>query len=481
VNRREGLQSVVVVGGGLVALTAALGFARALRHATVTFVATAPDPAALADRLPAVTPQVAEAFDALGLDEAAMVAAGAATHRVGERFAWGDAAFTIGEGDGVPSVAGAAVHQLWLAHGDGPYDALVPAATLAAAERFAPPASDPRSLLSRVNYTLRLDADAATPFFAAALRAARVRVVAPQQLRVVRDGDTVRALTMDDGGALTGDLFVDATGPAALLAAEHAAWLDWHTTLPVDRLLLGVAPPRPSPLDRYEATTDGWAARWPLAGRTLAGLAYASATTSDARAAKQMPHTRERIAIRPRRQVVPFAGNVLALGDAAATLGPLGWPGYTLALAQLELALALMPARTPEPLLVAEYNRRATLRADRFHAYAAAFYLVGRRRGDVWHALRTQVPPAELATALAQFGQRGTLPPLEEEMVPQAAWQQALIGLGVRPVRTDPLALSVPRASAVAALTQLRNAVAALPAGLPAYPEYLMAAQRGRR
>ena len=87
----------------------------------------------------------------------------------------------------------------------------------------------------------------------------------------------------------------------------------------------------------------------------------------------------------------------------------------------------------------------------------------------------------ELATALAQFGQRGTLPPLEEEMVPQAAWQQALIGLGVRPVRADPLALSVPRASAVAALTQLRNAVAALPAGLPAYPEYLMAAQRGRR
>ena len=162
-NRRESLQSVVVVGGGLVALTAALGFARALPHATVTLVATAPDPAALADRLPAVTPQVDEAFDALGLDEAAMVAAGAATHRMGEHFTWGDAAFTIGEGEGVPNLAGAAVHQMWLAHGDGPYDALVPAATLAAAERFAPPASDPRSLLSRVNYTLRLDADAATP------------------------------------------------------------------------------------------------------------------------------------------------------------------------------------------------------------------------------------------------------------------------------------------------------------------------------
>ena len=480
-NRRESPQGVVVVGGGLVALSAAIGFARALPQARVTFVATAPDPAALADRLPAVTPQVAEAFDALGLDEAALVAAGAATHRVGERFAWGDAPFTLGEGDGVPSIAGAALHQLWLAHGDGQYDALVPAAALATAGRFAPPASDPRSLLSRVNYTVRLDADAATPFFLAALRAARVHVVAPQHLRIVRDADRVSALTMDDGDALTADLFVDATGPAALLAAEDAAWLDWGDTLPVDRVLLGAAPPRPSPLDLYEATTDGWTARWPLAGRALAGLAYGSATTGDARAARQMPGPVERIAIRPRRQVTPFAGNVLALGDAAATLGPLGWPGYTLALAHLELALALMPARTPEPLLVAEYNRRATLRADRLHAYAAAFYLVGQRRGDFWHARRAQRPPAELATALAQFGQRGTLPPLEEEMVPQAAWQQALIGLGVRPARADPLALSVPRASAVAALAQLRGAVAALPAGLPAYPDYLAAMMRRTR
>ena len=56
-----------------------------------------------------------------------------------------------------------------------------------------------------------------------------------------------------------------------------------------------------------------------------------------------------------------------------------------------------------------------------------------------------------------------------------------VIGLGVRPVRRDPLALSAPRASAVAALAGLRQAVAALPAGLPAYSEYLAAAQRGRR
>ena len=458
-NRREGLRDVVVVGSGLVALSAAIGFARALPQARVTLVATPPDPAALADRLPAVTPQVAEAFEALGLDEDALVAAGAATHRVGEHFAWGDASFTIGEGDGVESLAGAALHQLWLAHGEGAFAALVPGAALAAADRFVPPVSDPRSLLSRFDYTLRLDADRARPVFIEAARAAGVRFVRGGTLHVMRDGGGVAAIE-SDGGRLDADLFIDASGPAALLAAADTLWIDWRATLPVDRLVLGAQPAQPSPTDRYTATAGGWTALWPLAGRTLTGVAMTGATPAT---------DGEAIALHPRRQVAPFVGNVIALGDAAAALGPLGWPGFALALAQLELALALLPARKPEPLLIAEYNRRATLRAERFHAYAAAFY-----RSDA-------PPPAELAIARAQFGQRGTLPPLEEAMVPEAMWQQALIGLGMRPARLDPVALSVPRATAATALAQLRTAVAALPTGLPAYPDYLAHVMRGAR
>ena len=251
---------------------------------------------------------------------------------------------------------------------------------------------------------------------------------------------------------------------------------------PVDRLLLGSVGGRPSPADGYEATGIGWTARWPMNGRVLTGLAYASATTSDARAKRQAGGDVERIVVRPRRRAAPFAGNVLALGDAAASVGPLGWMGLPLALAQLGLAIELMPARVIEPLLVAEYNRRATLRAERVHAYGAAFYLAGAgRSGEFWHPLRKRATPPELATALTQFGRRGTLPPVEEEIVPRGAWRQALIGLGVRPERRDPVALSVPAASAVAALTQLKAAVAALPTQLPPYPDYLAAMMRGSR
>lgn len=480
-NTREGLRTVAVVGGGLTALCAAIGFARALPLATVTMIATPLDPAALADRLPAITPPVVAMLDTLGIDEAMLVAAGAATHRVGERFAWHTPPFAVGDGEGVASIAGAALHQLWLAYGDGPYDALVPAAVLATAERFVPPATDDASLLSLHDYTLRLDPVIAVPLLERAARKAGVRIVPAHRLVVTPAPGGVAAVDADRV-EVTADLFVDASGPAALLAPATVEWVDWSGTLAADRLLLGSAAARPSPTDVYEAHTLGWSARWPLATRTVTALAYRAAATADGKARRQMAGEVERIVVAPRRRAAPFAGNVLALGDAAAAVGPLGWHGLTLALGQLELALALMPARRPEPLLIAEYNRRATLRADRVHAYLAAFYLAGPGRGgDFWHPLRKTAPAGELAIALSQFGQRGTLPPGEEEMVPASHWSQALIGLGIRPVRRDPIALSVPMASAVAALARLRGAVAALPAGLPPYPDYLAAILRGRR
>ncbi len=479
-NTRAGLQSVAVIGGGLVAASAAIAFAKALPHAAVTLVVLPLDPAALADRLPVVPPEGMALIERLGLHERPLVAAGAATHRVGERFDWGAKPFTIGEGDGVATIAGTALHQLWLAHGDGPFDAIVPSAALANAERFVHPADDAGALLARIDYALRLDADRATPLFVRAAQAAGVRIVAADHVRVTHDEGGIAAVACGDT-RLTADLFVDASGPAAALAAPDASWVDWAATLPADRLLLASAAGRPSPSDSYAVAPDGWTGRWPGAARTLSGFAYAAAVTNDPRARRLFGGDAERIVIAPRRQAAPFAGNVLALGDAAAAVGPLGSLGFALALTQIELALELMPARGREPLLQAEYNRRATLRAERVHAYAAAFYLTATRRGPFWHPLRHRVAPEELAIALTQFGQRGTLPPLEEEQIPRSRWRQALIGLGIRPVRRDPVALSVPVASAVAGLAELRRAVAALPATLPPYPDYLAAMMREMR
>ncbi|GGB39995.1 tryptophan halogenase [Sphingomonas metalli] len=471
-NPRTAPERILVIGSGITALCAALAFARALPRARVTLVATPLRPDALADRLPALDTRALALLARFGVDERVLLAAAAATHRVGQRFAWGGAPFTVEEGDGLPLLAGASLHQLWRAHGDGPLHALVPGAALAAAERFVHPDEEIGALRARFDYALRLDPGEAPALLAAVAHAAGVHMVSAGRAVPAPDGGATI-----DGEHVTADLVVDAAGPR-----ESDDWIDWRETLPADRLLLAAGPPAPSPTDHYQAVADGWTARWPLARRTLTGFAYAGAITDDARARRAFGTGAEGVAIRPGRRATPLTGRLLALGDAAAAPGPLGWHGLPLALAQLELALDLMPARNDAPDIAAEYNRRAGTMAERVHAYAAAFYLAGEaRKGAFWHALRDRAAPPELATARAQFGRRGTLPPIEDAMIARGSWQQALTGLGIRPEIADPLAVSVPRTSAVAALTQLRQAVAALAGALPPYPDMLAAMRRDER
>ncbi|MFV0624251.1 tryptophan 7-halogenase [Sphingomonas sp. ac-8] len=485
-NCRAAPRVIAIVGGGPIALLSAIAFARALPLASVAVIATPDDPAALADRLPVALPPALAFLATLGLDEAALLASGA-THRIGERFDWGETPFTLGVGERAPPVHGAALHQLWLAQGAvGRFDALLPGASLAAAERFIHPDDAPRyPLLSQLDFALRLDPDRIRSLLGERAQAMRIAIVRSANVSATHCDTGIDALLLDDGRRITADLFVDASGPAACLLPDAAVRIDWSAALPVDRLLLADGSGGPSPTDRYTAHRTGWSATWPLADRSVEALGYASTVTGDASATRQFGRPAaavERIALRPGRLATPMAGNLLVLGDAAAAVGPLGCLGFTLACAQLELALSLMPGCAAEPSLAAEYNRRATLRADHMRDYAASFYFAGSpQRGEFWHPLRARPAPAGLAAALAQFRQRGTLPPVEEEMMAAGQWTQALLGLGVRPARIDPIALSVPPAAAAAALERLRGAVRSVSAALPPYPDYLNAATRGAR
>ena len=52
-------------------------------------------------------------------------------------------------------------------------------------------------------------------------------------------------------------------------------------------------------------------------------------------------------------------------------------------------------------------------------------------------------------------------------------WISALLGLGVVPQATDPLAAAIPADVAAAGMKDIRTMLAGLPARLPGYPDYL--------
>ena len=482
------IRSIAVAGGGIVALSAALAFARSLPWASVTLIELPEDPAALTDRLPATLPSF-RAFQRLaGLDEAELVREAGATHRLGTRFEkWREDGAEFYHCFGVhgAQIRNSAFQHQWVrAKHEGralPFHAYAPAAALAAAGKFAHPSEDKRSMLSSFDYGLRLD----PPLYRERLRAAAAAAGVEMRQGSLADVETAdgraTALRLDGGVRIEADLFLDCAGPAApLLAALDPAFEHWGEWRPCDRYLLGQAPlDGPSPVDLARAAPEGWFFSIPLKDRALAGFGFASAVTDEAAACSAFEREAgsdpaECVALRPGRRPRPWIGNVLAIGDAAVALDPLEWSGLHLAESAIRRALAHMPDLSFQPRLLAEYNRRTALDADRVRDFVAAHYLAARRReGPFWAAMADRPRPATLARTLEQFEGRGRLPLFEEESFSTDSWLAVLLGMGVLPRRIDPTAWRVDAAEARASMDHMARTGAALPAQLPAYRDYL--------
>ncbi|HXH15997.1 MAG TPA: tryptophan 7-halogenase [Sphingomonas sp.] len=492
---RNPIASIAVLGGGIIGLSAAIAFARALPGLAVTLIETPDDPAALADRLPGTLSSIAEFHDRIGLGERDLLAAGA-THHLGTRLSdWSadGTPFVLAHGERGGTVAPGAFHQHWLnarrTGKVGAFEAFSVATVLAAADRFVHPSDDPTSPVSGFGYSLRLD----PPRYRDLLRAlARHIGIVPSSgtfAGIERGTDgSVAALVLADGRRVVADLYLDCSGPTAALRSaldtqsEDKRWEDWRPWLPVDRLLLGTASVRmPTPTDDLVGVPAGWRFEHPLRDRTLVGLAYTSQQTPDSSARRILPAGDTVVALAPGVRPAPWRHNVLALGDAAVVLDPLAGANLHLAHAAILRAIDLLPGRDCAPTELAEYNQRSYRQAARVRDYQAAHYLpTGRTRGPFWKVAARLPRPDSLAQTLEQFAHRGRLPFYEDESFDKDDWHGLLLGLGVIPRVPDPIASAADPVAVADALKRLAASTAALPPRLPAYPAYLAQMERSR-
>lgn len=482
------IRSIAIVGSGIVGLSAAITFARALPRARIIVVDTPSSPAALADRMPGTLPAVTAFHALIGLDELSLVRSGTALHRLGTRFEHWSADGTSWLhifGEHGPSGSGAAWPHLWAAaRRDGwktPYHGLAVAAVLGEAGKFAHPADDPRSPLASFTYALQLDPQLyREQLIAIATRLPIARIEGSVRHVERREGGGVARLTLSGGASVEADLFIDASGPGSLLSAD-AAFEEWHAWLPADRLLLASAAPAPEPrpLDRAIATSVGWRAETTLLRRTLHLLAYAGAATGEARARRVLAaetglRDAEAIALRPGRLLEPWRGNLLAIGDAAVAVDPLEATNLHLAQSAILRALELLPGRDFHPLELAEYNRRSEQQAIRVRDFLALHYLRSDRSdGEFWKGLAARPLPPTLARTVEQFQRRGRLPFFEEETFERESWLGALLGMGMIPSMTDAIAAGADRNRSLAEMRTFAEALTRLPERIPPYRAYL--------
>ncbi|HWT13129.1 MAG TPA: tryptophan 7-halogenase [Allosphingosinicella sp.] len=480
------IRTICVVGAGIVGLSAAIAFARALPAVRARIVAVPPDPAALADRLTGTLPTVNRFHAAIGLDELELVRAGIASHRLGTRFerwsADGSAWYHAFGDFGLPTRA-ADFHQLWVrARKAGralPFHRFGAAAVLAEAGKFVHPSQDPASPMANHVYALRLDPDRYRERLEAQAGALALDRFEGSIGGVTRREDGgIAALVLEDGRRIEADLFIDCAGPSApLLSVVADDFEDWGGTLPCDRLLLaaGAAPPEPSSCDVAAALDVGWRWHSPLPDGVIAGAGYAAALAEEGQARRASGLERaELVAIRPGRRPRPWVSNVLAVGDSAVAVDPLHGTNLHLAQNAIARALALLPGRDCHPLELREYNRQTAQETDRVRDFLALHYLRSpRSEGAFWKAMPNRPLPASLAHTLELYGHRGRLPFYEEESFDRHGWHAVLLGMGLLPRGIDPAASGVDFEQSLAGMERLAERLAGIVQRAPAYRDYL--------
>jgi tryptophan halogenase len=290
-----------------------------------------------------------------------------------------------------------------------------------------------------------------------------------------------------DGSSCGADLFVDCTGPQAILrGAIDEERDDWSGHLMCDRVLLaeGPSPAEPLPYDSITATPAGW--RWSAATAThgVHGICYASAFCDDASAAHQLgvasgaEVSGPAVTIAAGTRRAPWRGNCVAVGEAATAIEPLEWSNLHLAHSAIDRIIAMMPGSECAPVELAEFNRQSYAEAIRVRDFVQLHYAAASRGEPFWRGAAAAALPPSLAHSLTLFEERGRLPVYEEETFARDSWVAILFGQGILPRRTDPLAERLPSTEVARMIADLHGAIEAAVPDFPIYADYLTAQRR---
>ncbi len=282
--------------------------------------------------------------------------------------------------------------------------------------------------------------------------AARLGVVIHHSATVAAEHDErgIHAITLDDGRRIGGTLFIDATGPEALLIGEvlGVGRDEWRPQFGIDRRLSAQAS-RFLSVPAYgeiRAWRDGWLGLFPSQVATHVVQHYSSACSSDDDALRAMAAVSglnvsdaTLSAIDPGRRHLAWQGNCVAIGEAACTLDPVH--GVDLHAIQLGLVhlLQLFPVATDFAAERAEYNRLMQSSLERIRDFQSAWYALNRY-GDspFWTQAREAALPEALAHKIATFQARGDIAPMEDESFSFDSWRALFVGLGLMPESWPP-------------------------------------------
>ena len=462
---------VVIAGRDAALWLSAAMLARALEPVGVTVTAIElPGMRRPAD-VYSTLPPLEALHNRIGIDEAALLRAVGGCYSLGHNFSDVSGmvpAFLHAYGAIGAPIAGGDFFPYWLkARRYGlpvPLEDFSLAAAAARHGRLLIP-NEETELYGRSDYGYHLPAAAYAQSLKSLAEGLGVAIHAAQGVRVVLDAERGDIIAIETGGGrIEGDLFLDATGPDALLiTAINPVRESWRAHFPADRMLAARGPGI-APIPVYaevRAWEGGWTALHPVIGATHVVQAYAGSMCGDDaaldRARTVSGQTLDDVAIRqldPGRRTA-WRNNCIAIGEAACAFDPV----HGVELQAIQLGLVQLLANFPagdggHDARRAEYNRVMRAAFERVRDFQSAHYALARYAGRFWAEGRAAPRPEAVAHAIDLFCARGEVAPFEEEGFLADSWRTLFTGHGIVPESHSP---AIDRTSPDAVKAQLRR------------------------
>ncbi|MEI9850920.1 MAG: tryptophan halogenase family protein [Sphingomonas sp.] len=339
-----------------------------------------------------------------------------------------------------------------------------------------------------LNFAYHLDAALYSRYLRRFAESHGVKRVEGRIAQVEQDPESgyLRALKLESGERLEGDLFIDCTGFRALLIGQALGtgfedWLHWlptNSALPIQTRAVGPA----VPYTRAIAHEAGWMWKIPLQQRIGCGLVFASDFMSDDEAHRRMHEQIEgeilieppAIRFRAGRRHHVWEKNCVAIGLAGGFVEPLESTAIHLTQIGITRFLQTFPFTGFDDALIRRFNERSREEIEKVRDFVIMHYhLTERDDTPFWNHVRTMKVPDTLQQRIELFRENAQAYQANEELFRVDSWLQVMIGQRLQPRAYHHLARLTQPEQLRAALASLRTNIASAVAGMPSHQDFL--------
>ncbi|QBF84238.1 tryptophan 7-halogenase [Shewanella maritima] len=300
------------------------------------------------------------------------------------------------------------------------------------------------------------------------------------------DNGNIKALALENGEMVEGDLFIDCTGFRALLIEQtlNTGFEDWSHYLPCDSAIAVQTRSVGEPVayTRSIAHQSGWQWRIPLQTRTGNGLVYCSKFLSDADATELLMSNIEGEPLNQPRVIKFKTGtrrkhwnkNCVAIGLSSGFLEPLESTSIHLIQRSIIRLLQQFPSTGINESDINEFNQQTLLEMDYVRDFIILHYKVTERKDSrFWRHCKNMEIPQSLAHRIELFKDSGKVYKQDSDLFGVSSWVQVMLGQGLTPNSYHPIVDMMEDEELNAFLENIRGNVKRKVDALPAHFDFV--------